>query len=289
MAIPRLDVVVLDRRTRMAVHLPDLPYACREQFVTITPMANCYPFRVQTKEDDLMNAFKSGLAAALLAAGAAQAQLVEPAPSTLQARPSPEAVAFAKIPAPFDPAYVLDEGAHPFTKLFDGFRTDPRFVAGINLNRYLALEAGYMERKDRGFHRAGRHSFVDPYNALDETGALGVDGFHSYAALKATAPLGANLSVYGKLGAAHSERRGDDAIGKKNNVLDGLYTGIGAQYTLNERATVSVEGRKFGNSAEQWGKDSNVNRGGAKFGRPSEKFDKDTNGNRVDAKMSLGF
>jgi hypothetical protein len=236
-----------------------------------------------------MNGFKTGLAATLLAAGAAQAQLVEPAPPTLRATPSPEAAAFAKIPPPFEPAYMTDEGAHPFTKLFDGFRTDPRLVAGINLNRYLALEAGYMERKDRGFHRAGRHSIVDPYSALDETGALGLDGFHSYAAVKATVPLGDGLSVYGKLGAAHSERRGDDAIGTKNNVVDGLYTGLGAQYKLNERATVSVEGRKFGNSAEQWGKDSNGSRVAPKFGRPAEKMNKDSNGNRIDAKMSLGF
>lgn len=236
-----------------------------------------------------MNAFKTGCAAALLAAGAAQAQLVEPAPPTLRAQPSPEAAAFAKIRPPFEPAYMTDEGAHPFTKLFDGFRTDPRLVAGINLNRYLALEAGYMERKDRGFHRAGRHSFVDPYSALDETGALGLDGFHSYAALKVTAPLGDGLSVYGKLGAAHSERRGDDAMGRKNNVVGGLYTGLGAQYKLNEKAVVSVEGRKFGNSAEQWGMDSNGNRPAAKFGKPAEKMVNDSNGNRVDAKMSIGF
>ncbi|MGB9110594.1 MAG: outer membrane beta-barrel protein [Telluria sp.] len=236
----------------------------------------------------LMNTYRTSVALALFAAGAAHAQLVEPAPQTLRAI-SPEAVAFARIPPPLEPAYLLDEGAHPFTKLFDGFRTDPRLAVGINLNRYLALEAGYMERKDRGFHRAGRHSFVDPYYALDETGALGVEGFHSYAAAKVTAPLGDGLSVYGKLGAAHSERRGDDAVGTKNNVVDGLYSGIGAQYKLNERATVSVEGRKFGDSAEQWGKDSNGNRAVAKFGRPADKFDKDSNGNRIDAKMRLGF
>jgi opacity protein-like surface antigen len=231
-----------------------------------------------------MNAFKTGFAAALLAAGSAHAQLVEPAPSTLQARPSPEAVAFAKIPPPFEPAYMLDDGEHPFAKLFDGFGTDPRLVAGINLNRYLALEAGYAERQDRGFHRTGRHSIVDPYSALDETGALGVHGFHSYAALKATAPISGDLSVYGKLGVAHSERRGVDELGvpyserrgvdalgrKQNKNTDtGLYTGLGAQYKLNEKAAVSVEGRKFGHSGEKWGTESN--------------------GNRVDAKMRLGF
>jgi hypothetical protein len=229
-------------------------------------MANCYPFHVQAQGDDLMNAFKSGCAAALLAAGAAHAQLVDPAPAKQQARPSPEAVAFARIPAPFEPAYMLDEGAHPFTKLFDGFRTDPRLVAGVNLNRYLALEAGYVERKDRGFHRAGRHSIVAPYSAFDETGALGVDGFHSYAALKATAPIGDDLSAYGKLGVAHSERRGDDALGRKQNVDTGLYTGLGARYKPSEKAAVSVEGQKFGHSPEKWGRDSNGNRVNAKIG-----------------------
>jgi hypothetical protein len=214
-----------------------------------------------------MNAFKTGLAAALLAAGAAHAQLVDPAPSILQVQPSPEARAFAKIPLPFEPAYVLDEGAHPFTRLFTGYGTDPRLVAGINLNRFLALEAGYAERKDRGFHLI--EARFAPHSAYDTTGALGVEGFHSYAAVKSTAPITGDLSAYGKLGLAHSERRGVDAIGKKQNVDTGLYSGLGAHYKLNDKASVNVEGQKFGHSAEKWGKG--------------------TNGNRVDAKMSLGF
>jgi hypothetical protein len=60
-----------------------------------------------------------------------------------------------------------------------------------------------------------------------------------------------------------------DAVGKKENVDTGAYTGIGAQYKLNEKASVNVEGQKFGNSAEKWGKYSN--------------------GNSVNAKMNLGF
>jgi hypothetical protein len=219
-----------------------------------------------------MNTFRCGMAAAvLLAIGSAHAQLLDPAAQArLQAKPSPEAMAFAKMPAPFERAYMRDEGEHPFTKLFDGFRTDPRLVAGINLSRYLALEAGYAERKDRGFHRAGRHSIVDLYSALDETGALGLDGFHSYAAAKATVPITEDLEAYGKLGIAYSERRGEDALGRKSANTDiGAYTGIGAHYRLNEKAAVSVEGQKLGNTAKKWGSDSN--------------------GNRVNAKVNLGF
>jgi hypothetical protein len=212
-----------------------------------------------------MNGIRSGLAAAaLLAIGSAHAQLAEPAAQArLQAQPSPEARAFAKIPSPLAPAYMVNEAESPFARLFDGYRTDPRLAAGINLNRYLALEAGYAERQDRGFHA------LDPHSPFDTTGALGVKGFHSYVAAKASVPITGDLSAYGKLGVAYSERRGADAMGKTGNTDTGAYTGIGARYRVNEKASVSVEGQKFGNTGEKWGNDSN--------------------GNRVNAKMNLGF
>lgn len=142
-----------------------------------------------------MSALRFIFAAAVLAGGSAQAQLAEPgSQARLQVQPSPAVTAFARIPAPFEPAYMVNEGEHPFTGLFDGWRSDPRLVAGINLNRYLALEMGYRERKDRGFHA------VDPRDPLDTTGALGTKGFNSYVAVKVTAPITDNLSAYGKLG-----------------------------------------------------------------------------------------
>jgi hypothetical protein len=211
-----------------------------------------------------MNTFRFGLVAALLAAGSAHAQLLDPAPQArLQAQPSPEARAFAKMPSPFERRYMVDEGAHPFTWLFEGYRSDPRLRAGINLKRYLALEAGYVERKDRGFHR------IDPSDPLDVNGALGTKGFHSYAAVKATLPLSDDLSAYGRLGLSHSERRGADARGRDDKVIGGAYGSFGAKYKLNDKAAVSVEGQKFGKTAEKWGSD--------------------TNGNKVDAKLNLGF
>ena len=211
-----------------------------------------------------MNAFHLVLATAALAAGGAHAQLADPASQArLQAQASPEARAFAKIPPPLSPAYIHNEAESAFTRLFDGYRTDPRLVAGFNLNRYLALEAGYAERQDRGFHA------IDPHSPLDTTGALGVKGFHSYTAARLTVPVTDDLSAYGKLGVAYSERRGADAAGRRDNTDLGAYTGIGARYRLNEKASVSVEGQKFGNTAEKWGSDSN--------------------GNRVNAKLNLGF
>jgi hypothetical protein len=231
------------------------------------PVNGCYSEKVMQQAGEPMNAFHAChmllTAAALFAASGAHAQLVDPAPPSRQAQPSLEARAFAKIPAPYERAYLRDEGEHPFTKLFDGYRTDPRLVGGINLNRYLALEAGYRERKDRGFHA------IDPHDPLDTVGALGVRGFHSYLAAKATLPVTDRLSAHGALGVAYSERRGTDAVGKNGNVDVGAYTRLGAQYRLNEKAAVNVESQNFGNSAQKWGKD--------------------TNGSGVNAKLKLGF
>jgi hypothetical protein len=211
-----------------------------------------------------MNAFRFAFAAAVLAASGAHGQPVDPpSQARLESRPSPEARAFARIPAPFERAYMADEAEHPYTRLFDGYRSDPRLVAGINLNRYLALEAGYRERKDRGFHA------IDPRDPLDTTGALGAKGFHGYLAVKATAPLTDKLSAYGALGMAHSERRGADAFGRDDNADTGLYTRLGAQYRLNEKASVTVESQNYGNTSQKWGKD--------------------TNGNGVNARFKLGF
>jgi hypothetical protein len=207
-----------------------------------------------------MNVFRAAMAATLLAAASAQAQLVAPvSQARLQAKPSLVAQAFTKIPAPYERSYMANEGEHPFTSLFEGYRADPRLVAGINLNRYLALETGYRERIDRGFHA------LDPRDPLDVNGALATRGFHSYAGMKATLPITDSLSAYGKLGVSHSERRGADAVGRTSNVDTGLYTGLGAQYKLNGKAAVSVESQSFGNTSQKWGKDSNGSGVNAKF------------------------
>jgi hypothetical protein len=229
------------------------------------PEHGCYAEKLKQQAGEQMNARRMLLtAAALFTAASAHAQLADPtSQSRLQVQPSPEAQAFAKIPAPYERSYMFDEGEHPFTKLFEGYRTDPRLVGGINLNRHLALEAGYRERKDRGFHA------IDPRDPLDTTGALGTKGFHSYLAVKTTLPVTDKLSAYGALGVAYSERRGADAVGRNDNADVGAYTKLGAQYRLNEKAALSVESQSFGNSVQKWGKD--------------------TNGSGVNAKLNLGF
>ena len=82
-------------------------------------------------------------------------------------------------------------------------------------------------------------------------------------------PVTDDLSTYGTLGLAHSVRRGADAVGKNDNVLGGAYTGVGARYKLNDKASVSVESQNFGKTSQKWGSD--------------------TNGNGANAKLNLGF
>jgi hypothetical protein len=97
-----------------------------------------------------MNAFRAAFAAGLLAAGGAQAQLVDSgSASQLQAKPSAEARAFARIPLLVEPSYMRNEAENPNDRLMEGFRTDP-----------------------------GRPE--------DVSGALGVKGFHSYLAARLT-------------------------------------------------------------------------------------------------------
>jgi hypothetical protein len=140
----------------------------------------------------------------------------------------------------------------------EGFRTDPRLVAGVNLNPFLAVETGYVERIDRGFHK------IDPGRPEDVSGALGARGFHSYLAGKLTVPVDDKLSAYGKLGIAYSERKGGDN-GYKTDVDAGPYVGVGAKYRLNEKAAVTVEAQRHGDTAKKWGGATNANGVGAKL------------------------
>jgi hypothetical protein len=210
-----------------------------------------------------MTACRFVLAAGLLGTSGAQAQLLDPASQPQpQAQPSAEAKAFAKLPSPFEPSYVRNDAANPNDRLMEGFRTDPRLVGGINLNPNLAIETGYAELFDRGFHK------IDPGRPEDVSGALGVHGFHSYLAGKLTVPVSDNFSAYGKLGVAYSERKGADN-GPMTDVDVGPYASAGAKYRLNEKATVTGEVQRHGDTGNKWG--------GA------------TNGNGMGAKLKLGF
>lgn len=216
-----------------------------------------------------MNAKGIVLAAAFLAIGSAQAQLVD-APSARLATESggrfgPLAEGFKR----YQPLYGGNEAANPNDRQFQGFRTDPRLVIGYAFNQYLAVETGYSHLRDEGFHK------VDPYSPVEQAvaaGALGAKSHTTYIAAKLTIPVNERLTAYGKLGVAQSTVKNDgfvtrdmaeaNASGKPRGPFvgetgTGPYGAVGAKYKLNDRATLKGEVRMNG-SANKFGSSSNA-------------------------------
>ncbi len=232
-----------------------------------------------------MNARRIVVAAALLAIGSAQAQLVDAPSSSLSAetggRFGPLADGFER----YQPLYGGNEAANPNDRLFkaQGFRTDPRLVLGYAFNQYLALEAGYSHLDDRGFHKP------NPFNAremaIDEAlgaGVLGARSYTTYLAAKISVPVNERLTAYGKLGVAQSVVKSDGFVtprmaeahagGKSTTVFGsetgtGAYGALGAKYKLNDKATLKGEVIMNG-SADKFRSNSNATglRGSVGFG-----------------------
>lgn len=219
-----------------------------------------------------MNARGIVFAIALLAVGGAQAQEVDAPPHHLEAEPANR---FGPLAAGFKrhtPLYGGNETANPNDKVFQGFRTDPRYVLGIKLNEYLSLETGYSYLRDEGFHKIdtfGRRSGA--VESAIAAGDLTAKSNTTYVAAKITVPVNERLSAYGKFGLAHS-RVGNDgfvtpkmaeahAAGKAGvfggESSTGAYGAVGAKYKLNDRATLTGEVRKNG-SASPFGNASNA-------------------------------
>ncbi|WP_084676934.1 outer membrane beta-barrel protein [Massilia niastensis] len=194
-----------------------------------------------------MKALCSALAMGLLAIGSAHAQRVEQ-PVAPWLTPVEPANPFAGI-QPVPRAYGANETDNPNDKLIPGgYRTTPKLVGGFQFSPNLAIEGGYVDLRNRGFH------YVEEGRADERAGALGVDGFSSYAAGKYSVPLTERLTAYGKLGIAYSQRKA-----RRGDASDtGPYSGVGAQYKLSDQATVTAEYVSYGNPAKQLGRSSNA-------------------------------
>lgn len=194
-----------------------------------------------------MKSILTAVAFALLATGAAQAQLVE------QSTESPNQ--FRKNPTLFESGlqprtrtYARNVSENPNDRVFNGlFKTDPKLLFGVELSPNWALEAGYMNLFDRGFHR------VDERDPGDTAGALGANGSSTHAAVKYSLPISDQLSAYGKAGIGYSEMtRGD------RKAETGIYTGVGAKFKVNDRTTIGGEYGSHGGGMKSFG-NSNSN------------------------------
>jgi hypothetical protein len=195
------------------------------------------------------------LAAAGFAAASAQAQLVEPSKAPqLQRQTQPQDQAFAKSFQPMPRPYMLNEAEIPDVKLAgDDYRVDPKLKAGFDLNPWFSIESGYQNLVSRGFH------YADPGRADEREGALGGFGSAGYAAIKLTVPVDDRLTAYGKLGIAGTGRLVHDSLTTSVREGDiGPYANLGANYKLNNKASVNAQYEKFGDSAKKFGINSNA-------------------------------
>ena len=206
------------------------------------------------------------LAAGLLAAGGAQAQLLDgaTAPRTLSSTPAPSQP-FGKV-QPVPRTYMGNAAEpvglrNPSKSEFGVYVADPKLFGGINLSPHVALETGYANLYTRGYH------FADYARPDEVNGALGTKGFNSYLAARVNVPVNDSFSAYGKVGVAYSERVAHDktlrATASDSDV--GAYAGMGARYKLTEKASVSAQYEQYGNSAKKWGSETNNSGLSAKF------------------------
>ncbi|MFL6636503.1 MAG: outer membrane beta-barrel protein [Massilia sp.] len=205
-----------------------------------------------------MNTIHIALAAGLLAAGVAHAQLLDSAaaPKELATTPAP-APPFAKIqPVPrtyMGNAAETDGLRYQDKSAFGVYVSDPKLFAGVNLAPNVAIETGYANLFTRGFH------FADYARPDEVNGALGTKGFNSYLAARLNVPVDDQFSAYGKVGVAVSERVAHDRT-LRSTVSDtdvGPYVGMGARYKVNGKASVTAGYEQYGNSAKKWGGDTN--------------------------------
>ena len=206
------------------------------------------------------------LAAALLVAGGAQAQLLDnaAAPKDLSATKvlSPPFPKIQPVPRTYM-GNAAETGGLRFQdkSAFGVYVSDPKLFAGVNLAPNVAIEAGYANLYTRGFH------FADYARPDEVNGALGTKGANSYLAARLDVPVDDQLSAYGKLGVAVSERVAHDKT-LRNTVSDtdvGPYVGMGARYKVNEKASVTAGYEQYGNSAKKWGSETNNSGVQAKF------------------------
>lgn len=177
-----------------------------------------------------MKPIQIALIAAWFAASGAQAQLVAPAPgpALLAERP-------AALPGlPSFPVLVSESvGLPPSDPLAPYvYRTEPKVHGRIDFNPYLGLEttftnANYVERLH--YNEGG------PRLA---TGApLGIKGYNFDLAARLTVPVDDQLSAFGKLGVAASERQ--HHTGTVNEL--GPAAAVGATYKLKNGQTATAE------------------------------------------------
>jgi OOP family OmpA-OmpF porin len=111
-----------------------------------------------------------------------------------------------------------------------------KLFAGYDLNKTWAIETGYAD--------LGNVTTDWSFSGRRGTAKLGVQSF--YVAGKGTAPVSDQISLFGKLGVAHTKfkQRGFPSGGDETKT--GLYGSVGAEFSLSKQASLSLEWERYG-------------------------------------------
>ncbi|WP_322403633.1 porin family protein [Massilia luteola] len=190
-----------------------------------------------------MKAFTFVLAAAALAAGtAAHAQQSMTASDTASYHP------------------YVGIGVASAGNVTTGSRhADAKIFGGVDFSNNLGVEAGYVKFSSRDSH------FSEAQTGFPGGVISATKGYGAYVAAKYTVPINDRFSAYGKLGVSHNERKYTSNVGFDEDIDNGVYAGLGAQYKLNEKLSLVGEYEQYG-KGKQMGARAGVWSAGLKFG-----------------------
>lgn len=140
-----------------------------------------------------------------------------------------------------------------------GYKTSGKIFGGYDFDQTWGVEAGYTDVRKSKYN----------YTLSDgtTTGTAKAGGHSFYVAAKASVPINAQFSAYGKLGATDNKRTLSDANTAAFNMSQSkteLYGAVGVQYKLNQQVAMVAEYERYGKSKD-FGVKANVLTVGAKY------------------------
>jgi opacity protein-like surface antigen len=171
------------------------------------------------EEECEMKKLAFALLASIAAVSAAQAQTVDTQPRAY--------VGVGVATADHEDSNGLDN---------DGYKASGKVFAGYEFNRTWGAEVGYTDFRKSSVNSA--------------TNSGDTKGYGYYVAAKASTPLNDQLSLYGKLGVAQSQRELRTTLVDLKQNDTGAYAGVGLQYNLNQQVALTAEYERYGKSKD---------------------------------------
>lgn len=145
------------------------------------------------------------------------------------------------------------------TSSTDGYKANGKIFGGYDLSNTFGVEAGYVDFRNANYaFTTGNSTTVRQAQA---------DGRSFYLAGKGTWPINEQFSLVGKLGATDNKRTLNSATEAAYNVSESkteVYAGLGVQYKLNQKVSLTAEYERFGKE-KQFGVKADAFTIGAKY------------------------